>query len=322
MSRSIFLHSAKGTDSKADYYSHLTKYLLETQNNVQICTEHRVYDSCLQHQDTYSDDIIVVIIDIVRCPHEAIPFLKGISYGELTHKIRIILISSLLTWCGNSSQTVLYSLENNGLKFRIPIHAYTETLQLENSFYALSSATCEVVVIGKGLIYGQRGFDFHFFMQSLLYDEHVLPLMTPSDDVVPAIHMDDFCEIINFAASSESIPVYIPAIDSCLDPLHLIISNIAKELDVPELSYSEMDRALEFAVDNPEIMSLFHCKLKFPEHSTIDIQWKFQSGLSEGNIPAVVREYRALNNLSPCRLMVVGMPLIGKTALSQIISQK
>lgn len=308
--------------SRSDYYRHLAEFLLGNHSDVEICSEQRVYNACLQHQAQSDHDEFVVIIDIVRCQHEAIPFLKGICSGELTHKTRIILISSLLTWCGHPSQSVAYSLENNGLRFRTPIHAYTETLQLENSFYALSSEMTEVIVIGRGLIYGRGGFDFHPIIRSLLKDEHVMPLMNPGEGPIPAIHIDDFCGIVNVAISSASIPLYIPAIDSCPDSLHSIISHIASELDVPQFTYSEMDNALEFAVENPEVVNLFQCRMKFSEHSFNEIPWKFQLGLFECNVPSIMSEYKAANNLSPCRLMVVGMPSVGKTALAKILSNK
>ena len=319
-SRRVFLHPSQGGQSRTDYYGQLTQVLLTTHDQVEICSEQSVYDSCLQRQGQSSDDEFVVVVDIVRCQHEAAPFLKGLCSGELTQKTRIILISSLLTWSSTKSNTC--SMENNGLRLRIPMHAYTETLQLENSFYALSSQSTEVVVIGRGLIYGRGGFDFHPIIQSLLKDEHVVPLLRPSDSAVPAIHIDDFCEIINFAISSESIPLYIPAIDSCCDSLHSILSCIAHELDVQQFKYSELDEAFQFAVENPEITNLFQFNKSFTGFPMIEIPWRFQLGLSDSDISAVVSEYRALNNLSPCRLMVVGMPFVGKSSLSRIIAQK
>ena len=318
--RHIFTHSSLEGTSSSDYFNYLMQYLKDSAHAIEVCSEYSVYESCLRFQSMARDDIIVVIIDMVRFKHELIPFLRGITSGELTTRTRVILLSSLLTWSGHSSVTSIESIET-ALKSRVPVHAYAETLQLENSCFALSSSTFEAVVIGKGLIYGRNGFDFSPIMKSFLFDDNIVPIMHPAEASAPAIHIDDLCSIVEHLISADYIPLYVPAVDACPDTLHSIITNIANEFDVSGFKYCELENLLHFAIENSESTNLFHSNLKFSNLPTQNISLKYPQGLSKENLPVIVSEYKTLNNLSPCRLMVVGMPYAGKTTVAKSIAQ-
>ena len=107
---------------------------------------------------------VIVDIDNISCVSAIIQ-----AAHTSVQKPKIVLLTSLLTWCGEAESRVI-SDPNTDFCTRIPLHCARKSYDLENALWnaALDSLPGDgnTYFVGTGLLYGGSGWDFE---ESLRY---------------------------------------------------------------------------------------------------------------------------------------------------------
>ena len=210
---------------------------------VQYSTEEESIDNfcmhfeslCTNTTDSTSDieDVRIIVDienqDVIKSILQILPLAIGLITSRPS--FRIIVVTTLLTWCGDSTRRQIMDAEV-GFTSRIPLQSLLDLYALENALWKvatdLSSSTMStdgpvVCFAGVGLLYGRDGGDFASAYR-LLWDEMCngsdnttnttsssalgiqLPFLdsTAKDNNVLAIHVDDFLTSISYLLLSST----------------------------------------------------------------------------------------------------------------------
>lgn len=108
---------------------------------------------------------VIVDIDNTACVLSIIR-----SVYPTVHKPKLILITSLLTWCGETQHRSISDASGDFCS-RKPLHCTLKAYGLENTLWNIASDSQEVnnitYFIGTGLLYGGSGWDFESALRSV-----------------------------------------------------------------------------------------------------------------------------------------------------------
>jgi hypothetical protein len=316
----IYLHTSLADDS----YGYLSNSLIIDDFSVFVSQgDNPLQDVDMEMLNEDKEGISVIILDIVNNPRGAIKLLENLVHGDITAKFRIILISTLLTWTGDDHINQIGSIEDV-LRSRTPLDCYTESLQIENSYLALSTDSVDITIIGQGIVYGNEGYDLRCIIESI-QERCVIPVPHPGDRRFPCIHIDDLCSLIKHLILNPTTSHYIPAMDSSIDSLCTQLLNLGNVFATKTIRFSTgIEETLDFALYHAFVSSMLMADLHFVSTAieTFDLPWKYKSGLSRSSAAEVAAEYKTKNGLMTCSLVVVGMPSVGKTTLAKALAER
>ena len=320
-SRVLFLEVEESSETK--YYNYLRGYLSDNGVISCICSEESLLRDIWDETSTFSSRPIL-ILDLIQSENCARKLLQDLVLKD-DAKIRIILISSLLTWSNsgkNNGQE--HTLEKESLFNRAPLNAYAETLQLENSFLSLQCDSIEVTIVAKGLLYGEEGYDFYTLMNGFLNGIRKVPLIYPGNNCFPSIHIKDFCQLILNVLPLENPPNYVVAADGTPATLGELLQTISEQFQPESILFSDIEEYINFALHNANLAAMLSSNLRFTELPILNKRSlsTCPEGLSRGAILKLAAEFRALNNRSPCYLLIAGAPQTGKSSLAKAFALK
>lgn len=243
----------------------------------------------------------------------------------INRRPKIILISSLLTWDGNSRSSVITNYTNEFLK-RTPNSSYINEYKAENCLWNMANLSkCEVIIVGTGLMYGGSGYDYSNIMNAVFEDIPCSLLSTQTGkNRIPSIHYNDFSNlIINLIKvsvidnTSMSYAMYIAATDGNKQSLSDIISSISTQ-PINEVNESQI---IDGFMENKNNM-IWSMDLSGPDiPSELTVNFNYINGLNK-KFQEIWTEYLSAKNMLPCSIFIAGGPRNGKTEIAKALSSK
>jgi hypothetical protein len=151
------------------YEAALLKKLVSAGYIVMELSEDDCFEDCYSDFCASSTALSTVIIDIdnVSCISSVIR-----AVHMTVNKPKIILLTSLLTWCGETSHRAVTNLDRDFCS-RVPLQCSMKAYGLENTLWNIASDVMEennkTYFVGTGLLYGGSGWDFERALRSLIF---------------------------------------------------------------------------------------------------------------------------------------------------------
>ena len=242
-----------GKSYENDLLQHLGGISFPPMEIVQYTTDEKSIDNFCMHFETLcttnAEDAIEDVRIIVDIENQDVikSILQILPLTTSRPSFRIIVVTTLLTWCGDSSRRQIVDAEV-GFASRIPLQSLLDVYALENALWKVATDISSspmsmdgpvVCFAGVGLLYGRDGGDFASAYR-LLWDEMCngsdnttnntssssssglgiqLPFLdsTSKDNNVLAIHVDDFLASVSYlllSSTSTTSPMYFPLVDT------------------------------------------------------------------------------------------------------------
>jgi hypothetical protein len=277
-------------------------------------------------------DLVILIDSQSECMNTLLEKLP-----QLTFSIKVIVFSSILSWCGVASR---HTVDDPCAEFlsRTPINSVLDVASVESRFWRMAETDrngSRIYFIGTGLFYGHSGYDFEFMLRSYwkasLESENqrmMLPFCsTPvGTGNILATHMDDFTNFIVHLVkdNDHQSPSFFAAVD-----------NSSRGIDTPDMLNCALFRKTNGGTVPTETGSYDEFSLT-PERKSTSVYKPF---LMEANIvysstyhdlpfgpkeprffEGIWRQFLYHHKLSPCRVVIAGAPCTGKTGAAKLIS--
>lgn len=142
------------------YEAALLKKLISAGYDVTDLSEDDCFEDCYSKFCASSSASSTVIIDI-----DNVSSITSIirAVHMTMNKPKLILLTSLLTWCGETSHRTVNNLDRDFCT-RIPLQCAMKAYGLENTLWNIASDDMEennkTYFVGTGLLYGGSGWDF------------------------------------------------------------------------------------------------------------------------------------------------------------------
>jgi hypothetical protein len=252
---------------------------------------------------------------------------------------RIILLSSLMTWCG--SRIFFDSMTMNveeAFQKRSPLPGMHELYSIENRYMQLLQsqklASFEFSCVGLGLLYGGGGYDMSDIFKSMWEygmgtDEIKLHSLIKGATKVPMIHYKDLVTILKILLSSDTVPAFVPASDCCDKTLKEL--SIDMMMNTNQMSREESSKFITCCTQEEVLQSIVNANCIFPntllwsadmtvtnEYMTSKLGDTFivENSLTN-SMPNVWDEYLKAHQLSAVSAIVAGNPKSGKTSVAK-----
>lgn len=142
------------------YETALLEKLITAGYNVTDLSEDDCFEDCYTNfcASSSTSSSIIIDIDNVSCITSIIR-----AVHMTVNRPKIILLTSLLTWCGESSHRTVDNLDRSFCS-RVPLQCAMKAYGLENTLWNIASDVMEennkTYFVGTGLLYGGSGWDF------------------------------------------------------------------------------------------------------------------------------------------------------------------
>lgn len=151
-----------------------------------------------------------------------------------------------------------------------------------------------------------------------------MPLLASNgENVLPTVHADDLVEMIARLLSADVCPLvaeqtrHMLAIDNGRNTLQQLLSSVSAEMSSGEVITLSEDETL--LLSNNDIVAIHQVMEPAAADVLMKGKWTCREGLV-ANISKVVEQFKKAHHLSPCRMVVHGPPLSGKTRLVDELS--
>ena len=143
------------------YEAALIKKLITAGYIVTDLSEDDCFEDCYSNfcaSSSSASSTVIIDIDNVSCISSIIR-----AVHMTVNKPKIILLTSLLTWCGETSHRTVTNLDSDFCS-RVPLQCAVKSYGLENTLWNIASDVMEennkTYFVGTGLLYGGSGWDF------------------------------------------------------------------------------------------------------------------------------------------------------------------
>lgn len=207
-----------------------------------------------------------------------------------------------------------YYFNNNDYHLRIPIVKYKRFVELENKCFKLSNINHNILtyVICPGYIYGYGEDEFLDYFNKCWYSND-LEIFFNENSFVNTIHIKDLTKVIKNVVEIKPIEKYIFAFDKTREK-----SNIAL--------FKSISKAIGngIVIDNKDNLTIeFQCCLRGSLPKTIfnnNFNWHCEFGIA-ANLSKIRDEFKLYRNYKALKILVIGGPGIGKSTISNCLSQ-
>eukprot|EP00753_Platysulcus_tardus_P020095 PLAT7740.1.p1 GENE.PLAT7740.1~~PLAT7740.1.p1 ORF type:complete len:825 (-),score=545.22 PLAT7740.1:6-2480(-) len=271
-----------------------------------------------------------------------------------------VAISSVLSWAktaftleedgdgseagGGDDWLPAGGLQESAFRSRRASAAFLDGKALEATVLAAANDALATVVVGAGILYGGgeqrlRGL----FRRAWMLDEPLqLPqLRSGGKNLLPTVHVVDAARIALAAGraaaagdgdgavadgdGAPAVPRYVLAVDHSRTTLRQLLTAISAEVGDGSLQLLSAEESEDVLLMQPAMATLANLHLAFD----LSTAWQESIGGSwhaPAGLPAAARvvgdEFRAALDLRPLRLVVMGPPASGKTALAAQLARK
>jgi len=296
---------------------------------------------CIQYEykeelvDCFKDcDIIIYNItedkEIVDEAVWAVSHLNS-ELGTFETQKMFVLISTCLTWASTKPldpEDPEIPFTEDEFRRRKPHNNYKEHISAEKIVTKMGKTNkqkFETFVIASGVPYGLGESNFHFlFKEAWLGNKKTLPVFGKGRNIIPTIHVKDLASVVLNVLDTKPSTNYLVAVDDSQTSLKRLTKAISKNLGSGDVEVLEKSDAL-LVKDLPQCaLDSYLMDLRIEGvyvKDNMNINWVCETGIID-NIGTVIKEYKETRKLLPMRIMVVGAPASGKTALSKLLCEK
>ena len=115
-----------------------------------------------ENPDTFNDTVVVDITN-VNCINTVIEI-----YPYAIKKPKLIILTSLLTWCGDTRDKLITDPDND-FYYRIPTQSVLELYSRENILWKMAkelrNEETKVYFVSMGILYGDNGWDLETYFR-------------------------------------------------------------------------------------------------------------------------------------------------------------
>nr|AIW54306.1 cytosolic adenylate kinase 2 [Mastigamoeba balamuthi] len=243
----------------------------------------------------------------------------------------VFLVTTVMTWAATPTDPEDPELPfaEEDFRKRKPHPNYRKQMFLEKYALKLTRPGLSVFVVATGLLYGAGEDVLHYLFKCAWHGQpSELPCIGKAGEglgvnIVPTIHVQDFCSVIMQLLKRMPEDHYVLAADLGNNTLHDIVQAISTSIGTGKIKAMSPEEALVTDGLTQRDIDLLQVNLRIESLVVKDlaIPWVAETGLVE-NIALAAKEYREARGLTPIRIVVLGPPASGKTALSEAIAAK
>eukprot|EP00967_Tisochrysis_lutea_P131232 scaffold227934_cov24-Tisochrysis_lutea.AAC.1 len=268
----------------------------------------------------------LTVLDCLNEPELAEAQLAAIP-ASIDAPKTLIGLSSVLSWSRTSVEegeegVPPAPLTEDEYKRRRPQVNFKELLALEKLVTKSNrEGLLRTHVVAAGVTYGGEEDVLHPLFKSA-WLSNPLPLLSLSDgsNVLPTIHVEDLCSVVEKLLDNESKP-YLLAVDAGQQQeepqtLRAITAKLSAELGVGEVTQPNQEEV--FTTKDHEFLQL-GIRLEPAAIDELGFEWHMKEGLL-ANMGKVVQEYRDARKLNALRVIVHGNDDLAIHALTQAVA--
>lgn len=284
-----------------------------------------------------------IVLDTHKSVLEATKVVKALKEPFEGTK-SLVLVSSLLTWSrtikthdnldeekdeDSLTERVYLPFNEQSFMSRKPSPSYLTHKTLESQVLALAHDSLCTTVIAGGILYGDKQNMLHsVFQKAWLCQQVKIPAFANGGrNFLPMIHVYDLSRAVVSALSAPPSVQYVVAVDESHPRLCEVITAIKESLQpngsipVPIASTEETD---DMMIDSKDWVKL-QCDFKFEFGGAVDPligdKWVCKGGFLE-NASEQTKEFISAMNLRPVKVVLLGAPSAGKSAMASRISKQ
>lgn len=269
------------------------------------------------------------IFDIREDPSVAVNSFS--RFEAATTKIKIVLISTLMTWALTVSSNPLTGDDFRKRKPHPNFRAQYEA-ELKATKLSRENPLVEVYILSCGIPYGD-GEDMLFplmkFAWSDKYTEQVglkgpvqhLPLIGDGENSVPMIHVRDLASLLVATLQGLMIDKFVMAVDKNTHKLKEIIEAISKQFSDGQVQQISHDRALIVPWMTETLVDYLTADINAINELLARVHMINPNGFVSA-IDSVGKEFLDSRLINPLRILIAGPPLSGRSTLAAKISYK
>lgn len=269
------------------------------------------------------------IFDIREDPSLAVQSFS--RFEAATTNIKIVLISTLMTWALTNSTTTLTGDDFRKRKPHPNFRAQYEA-ELRATKLSRENPLIEVYVLACGVPYGD-GEDLLFpFFKFAWNNKNVeqggfaevqkkLPVIGDGQNIVPMIHVRDLAALLVSTLQGQMIDKFVMAVDKANSKLKDIIEGISKLFSDGEVETIQIDQALTVPWISETAIDYLTADIQAINELLARVPMTCAGGFLQ-SLEDIGKEFLESRNVKPTRILVCGPPLSGKSTLCAKISYK
>lgn len=252
-------------------------------------------------------------------------------FEAATTNIKVILISTLMTWALTKTST---PLTGDDFRKRKPHPDFKKQYEIELQATKLSreNPLVDVYVMSCGIPYGD-GEDMLFqlikFAWGKRHNETIgiqeakqgIPLIGDGENIVPMIHVRDLAQLMISTLQGQMIDKYVMSVDKGNIKLKDMIDAISQTFSDGNVQSYTSDQALTIPWLSEKLLDYLTADISAINELLGRVKMTYQDGFV-ASIEAVKSEFLEARGVDPLRILICGPPLSGKSYVASRLSYR